>query len=123
MNIVPTELPNKALNPHLYLVDTAFIVNQKYLVYLNTVSHKLGDVLHMRVQRVDKTPILNFDIFTEIKNKLIGKDVTVIHILPATKDVAERDFYHFFACQHFVLPNLNKLYFYTAQKRKENEQA
>lgn len=119
MDIKPAPLPNAATHPHLYRVDTAFIVNEKYLVYLN-ITGRDDELVHLRIRRLDDKPITNFAFLQEVKNKLLGENVVAIQVFPKTEDYIDNsNTYHLFVVQEFEAPNLKKLYFY--RKKVKNE--
>ncbi len=74
----------------------------------------------MRVQRIDKAPITNFDVFQQIKDAVFGPETTMISVLPAQSDLAENigNVYHFFTYTGIDVPKLKDYYFYTKNNTK-----
>ena len=116
MKLVEAPLPSHQHQIHLYLVHKAYVANDKYNVYLShpMLGKNNEDFTHMRVQRIDKQPITNFDTFQQIKDAVFGLETTMISVLPAQNDLAEHttNTYHFFTYTGLDAPKLKDYYFY-----------
>ncbi len=120
MKLIEVDLPSHQHQIHLYLVYKAYIANDKYNVYLShpMLGNGNEDFIHMRVQRIDKQPITNFDTFQQIKNAVFDTEITMISVLPAESELAEHtnNMYHFFTYPGIEAPKLKEYYFYTNRK-------
>ena len=109
LSVVKSKLPNAKTHPHLSTVREAFVINDKYSVL---IAHT-GKYTHLRVRRLDDRAIPNYQIFQQIKNKLLGENVCAVQVFPKVKDYIDNtNTYHLFTWAGMDCPNLAEMYEY-----------
>src|ERR1035437_9631044 len=110
--VVKSKLPNFTTHPHLSTVYAAYLIDDDYKVYLS----KTGKYTHLRIRRLDDKPIIEYSIFQDIKNKLLGNECTAVQVFPNSSDYIDNtNTYHLFTWDGIDVPNLKKMYAYKAK--------
>lgn len=72
---------------------------------------------HLLIQRIDKKPITNYMKLQEIKDDLLGEDVSAIEIFPKKDDLCNgSNARHLWTLKDIELPNLKNMKGYSKSK-------
>ena len=110
-------LIDKEKYPHLKDVKKCYIATflEKELYVIHIANPKKG-LTHLRIRRLDRLPINNWELIQSIKNDLLGVDSIAIEIYPKESELINfgptRHIWTWDNIEDFALPNLKELYTY-----------
>lgn len=121
----PLDSINKETHPHLKDVNNIQIVEEEIVfdpdLNLPSIFHELYMVLksdldkctHIRIRRLDKQPIHNWEHIQKIKNHILGEETIAIEVYPKQSQLINgSNTYHLFTWSGIAVPDLKSLYTY-----------
>lgn len=110
---------DKVKYPHLSQVTMCWQTKDgKYDILFD----KVGDYKHLRISRIDGSPIHNFMDMQEIKNDLWGEWTVAVEVCPKQSDFKNgSNTYHLWSWESISVPNLSELYQYVEAPQENKE--